>query len=60
MMLTQNNHQALIEILEHARAMGDDEIADDAEAALRGDREALGYVMRDIDTRAGYAAWRAV
>ncbi len=57
-MLTDNDRKALTEVLAHAKAQGDDEIALDCEAALAGDRNALGYVQLDVKTRADYAAWR--
>lgn len=50
---------ALCELLKHARALGDDEIALDCEAALQGNVEALGYVRLTVQYSADYAAWRA-
>lgn len=59
-MLNQQDRTALCEVLEHARALGDDEIALDCEAALKGDRDALLDVIATTRERRNYAAWRPV
>lgn len=58
-MINQQDRAALSEILVHARALGDDEIALDCEAALRGDHTAMGYVRLTTQQHADYTAWRA-
>jgi hypothetical protein len=58
--MTTNERQTLTEIRAHALDIGEDDIAADCEAALRGDTDALGWIRYDVDTRQDFAAWRPV
>jgi hypothetical protein len=58
--MTTNERQTLTEIRAHALDIGEDEIAADCDAALRGDTDALGWIRLDVDTLDGFARWRAL
>jgi hypothetical protein len=56
--ISQADRQTVSEIRAYALEIGECEIAAECEAALRGDKTALGYIRMDVDTRADFARWR--